>query len=83
MALGAPAHPLRAYSRGVSDAAGAALAAVSPSASACPAQRACASIPGTRTPRPSHHGQETSLGVPPRFDITWPVPRQAIHSRAS
>lgn len=46
-------------------------------------QWAWASIPGTRMPVPSHHGHETWLGVPPRFEITRPVPRQAIHSRGS
>ena len=27
-------------------------------------------------PLPSHHGQVTVLGEPPRLDTTWPVPRQ-------
>lgn len=44
-------------------------------------QRACASMPGTRVPLPAHHGHSSVLGVPPRFEITWPLPRQAIHSR--
>jgi hypothetical protein len=49
---------------------------------ACPpVQRAWASIPATRIPRPSHQGQGCKLCVPPRFDITRPVPRQGIHSR--
>jgi hypothetical protein len=43
--------------------------------------RACASMPGTRSPLPPHHGQLTVLGVPPRFEMTLPLPRQAIHSR--
>ncbi len=42
---------------------------------------AWASVPGTRTPLPPHHGQLTLLGVPPRLEITWPLPRQGIHSR--
>ena len=46
-----------------------------------PPHRACASIPGTRMPLPSHQGHATSLGVPPRFEITLPLPRQGIHSR--
>lgn len=40
-------------------------------------------MPAKRTPPPSHQGQVTVLGVPPRLEITLPVPRQAIHSRGS
>ena len=36
----------------------------------------CASCPGMKLPLPSHHGQVTVLGEPPRLDTTWPVPRQ-------
>ena len=39
-----------------------------------PARRARA---GTR-PLPSHHGHVTGCGVPPRPEITLPVPRQAV-----
>src|ERR1700688_2574882 len=46
-------------------------------------QAACASVPGKRRPPPAHHGQTTVLGSPPRFEITLPLPRQAIHSRGS
>jgi hypothetical protein len=46
-------------------------------------QRACASTSARRMPAPSHHGQATVLGEPPRFEITWPLPRQAIHSRGA
>jgi hypothetical protein len=42
---------------------------------------AWASTPGRRTPPPPHQGQGTELGVPPRFEITRPLPRQGIHSR--
>src|SRR4051812_17433929 len=38
---------------------------------------ACASCSGRRCPPPSHQGQRTSCAVPPRLDITRPVPRQA------
>src|SRR3954454_18530032 len=38
---------------------------------------ACASCSGSRRPPPSHQGQGTSCGVPPRLDVTRPVPRQA------
>lgn len=42
-----------------------------------------ASVSGTRTPPPPHHGQAILLGSPPRLEITWPLPRQGIHSRGS
>ncbi len=42
---------------------------------------ACALTPLERTPLPPHHGQLTLLAAPPRWEITWPVPRQGIHSR--
>src|SRR3954447_23437792 len=38
---------------------------------------ACASCSGSRRPPPSHQGHRTSCGVPPRLDVTRPVPRQA------
>ena len=41
------------------------------------ARAAWASCSGMKRPVPSHHGQVTSCGLPPRFEITWPVPRQA------
>jgi hypothetical protein len=34
-------------------------------------------------PEPSHHGQSTASGVPPRFEITLPVERQALHGGGS
>jgi hypothetical protein len=46
-------------------------------------QRACAFTSAWRTPPPPHQGQLSSLGVPPRFEMTLPLPRQAIHSRGS
>jgi hypothetical protein len=30
-------------------------------------------------PDPSHHGHSMLCGLPPRFEITWPVPRHALH----
>jgi 4-amino-4-deoxy-L-arabinose transferase-like glycosyltransferase len=53
------------------------------SVSASVGQPAWASVPGTRTPLPPHQGQATSLGEPPRLEITRPPPRQGIHSRGS
>jgi hypothetical protein len=29
-----------------------------------------------KRPLPSHHGQVTELGEPPRLEMIWPVPRQ-------
>jgi hypothetical protein len=34
-------------------------------------------------PVPSHHGHRTLRGVPPRFEITVPVPRHGGHGRGS
>src|SRR4051812_7996519 len=34
-------------------------------------------------PVPSHHGHVTSFGVPPRVEITLPVPRHGEHGRDS
>jgi hypothetical protein len=34
-------------------------------------------------PVPSHHGQATVDGDPPRFEMTCPVPRQAEHGVGS
>src|SRR5690349_18206689 len=36
-----------------------------------------------KRPVPSHHGHASCEGDPPRFEITWPVPRQAEHSGGS
>src|SRR3954467_11480719 len=36
-----------------------------------------------KRPVPSHHGHGTCCGEPPRFEITCPVPRHAVHSRGS
>ena len=36
---------------------------------------AWASWPGICVPLPSHHGHVTCDGLPPRFEMTWPVPR--------
>src|SRR4051794_27606137 len=33
-----------------------------------------------KVPVPSHHGQSTVEGEPPRFEITLPVPRHGWHS---
>jgi 4-amino-4-deoxy-L-arabinose transferase-like glycosyltransferase len=56
--------------------------APSPPASS-PSHAAWASTPARRTPPPWHQGQVTSCGLPPRFEITCPVPRQGIHASAS
>src|SRR6202167_2596480 len=48
-----------------------------------PSHEACASMPVRRTPPPPHQGQVTSCGLPPRFEITRPVPRQGMHASAS
>lgn len=54
------------------------------SPSPCSARkRACASCPGMKVPVPSHHGQSTVEGLPPRLDTTDPVPRQAGHGWGS
>ena len=35
-------------------------------------------------PAPPHHGQVTSCGLPPRPEISWPVPRHGVQvARAS
>ena len=52
-------------------------------AAASSRQRAWASCSAGSTPVPSHHGQATSLGDPPRFEITRPVPRQGGQGRGS
>ena len=36
-----------------------------------------------KTPVPSHHAQVTSCGVPPRPEMSLPVPRQGLHGRSS
>ena len=41
-----------------------------------PRLAACASCSAMNVPVPSHHGQSTSDGEPPRFDTIFPVPRQ-------
>ncbi|HYF24735.1 MAG TPA: acyltransferase [Baekduia sp.] len=42
-------------------------------------QRSWASRPGSTVPVPSHQGQSTVEGEPPRFETTFPVPRQGGH----
>jgi hypothetical protein len=42
---------------------------------------AWASTSARRIPPPSHQGHTTSLDLPPRFEITLPLPRHGIHSR--
>ncbi|MEA2220835.1 MAG: glutamyl-tRNA synthetase [Solirubrobacteraceae bacterium] len=42
---------------------------------------ACASWPGSCVPPPSHHGQRIGDGVPPRFEITRPLPRHGAQGR--
>ena len=44
---------------------------------------ACASWPAACMALPSHHGQAIVAGAPPRFEITWPVPRQGAHGSGS
>jgi hypothetical protein len=34
-------------------------------------------------PVPSHHGHGSVDGEPPRFEITWPVPRQGLQGCGS
>jgi hypothetical protein len=36
-----------------------------------------------KRPLPSHHGQLTGLGEPPRVEMTEPVPRQALQRLGS
>ena len=43
----------------------------------------CASWPGSCTPPPSHHGHVTVDGSPPRFETSWPVPRQGAQGLGS
>lgn len=46
-----------------------------------PALRAAwASCPGICVPLPSHQGHVTCDGLPPRLEITWPVPRHGAHT---
>lgn len=46
-------------------------------------QRSWALRPGITVPVPSHQGQATVEGEPPRFETTWPVPRHGGHGRGA
>jgi len=42
-----------------------------------------ASWSAMNTPVPSHHGQATVDGLPPRLETTVPIPRQAVQGDGS